>query len=122
MRSYFAVCKEKTHGKLMILRCAKKRQTTKHKIAVCFFYRVLSLRHTAKCLFTVCPIRCTRQTIGHTANYGFPVVLHPTRVYGIASHAGLPDFRAAIASRGSAFHFHLLSLGPDARCSPSPDD
>ena len=34
----------------------------------------------------------------------------------------LPPFCAAIASRGFAFHFHLLSLRPIIGCSPSPND
>ena len=34
---------------------------------------------------------------------------------------GLPLFRSSIATRGLAFHFHLLSSGAGAECSPSLD-
>ena len=57
------------------LPCARSSHTA--NIAVCrvfFISRVFSWRHTTNSWFAVCPIYCTRQTFGHTANYRFPVV------------------------------------------------
>ena len=47
--------------------------------------RELHLRHTAKVSFAVCPSFGSRQTIGHTANIQFPVVMVKIQVVKIVS-------------------------------------
>jgi len=41
---------------------------------VFYFYRLFSVRHSAKSLFAECPKYSTQQTLMHSANKGFPVV------------------------------------------------
>ena len=67
--------KEKPHGKVWICRVPKKAHGKVWICRVFFLNRVFLLWHTAKQLFAVCPIESTRQTIKHTANIDFPVVI-----------------------------------------------
>ena len=69
------LCANGKHRAKSWICCVPKKDTWQSINLPCaFFCSVLSLWYMAKRLFAVCPIKCTRRTIRHTANYAFPVV------------------------------------------------
>ena len=84
------MCPIKTLGKIDLCRVPTVRHSAKNYFAVCFFValgkssicrvpyfcRVFLSWHTTKAPFAVCPIFCTQQTLRHTANMYFPVVVY----------------------------------------------
>ena len=62
----------------VVIVCRVSRSAAHGKRVLCrvpVVCRELHLRHTAKGSFAVCPSFGSRQTIGHTANIQFPVVI-----------------------------------------------
>jgi len=96
-RQSHAMCQRKAHDKECLCRVPKKDTRQSINLSCPFFYCVLSLRHKAKHLFAVCPIKCTRWTIGHTANYGFPVKEAETFLYKELRQLATPSVPKVIA-------------------------
>ena len=69
----FAECRKMALGKIHLCRVPEKKHSAKPYLSS-FFYRVYFIWHSAKTVFTECPIKYTRQSLRHSAKYRFPVV------------------------------------------------